>query len=148
MRIGISVWRGRISPVMDTAGALMVVDIDERVETQRHRQQLSADDSVRKAAEISGLGIDILLCGAISRRMESALTVAGVHAIPRLCGDVEHVLAAFFDDRLADDEFQMPGCGGRGMRRRFCGRGGGAGRRGRAGRGGGMGPCGGIGSRP
>jgi len=128
MKVAIPHWQGRISPVFDVAGSVLVVEIDEGVERARQDVAFDAEDSQARAAHLAQTGADVLVCAAISWPLEMAVWAAGIDVIPHTCGDVEQVLAAFVAGRLQKDAFLMPGCCGR--RRRFRARHGRGGHRG------------------
>jgi hypothetical protein len=54
--------------------------------------------------------VDVLICGAVSRPLELALTLEGIEVIPQTCGKVEQVARAYLAGRLSGDAFLMPGC--------------------------------------
>jgi len=112
MRVAIPEWQGRTSPVLDVAGNLLLIDIETGRETRREERQLVRTDPIARAAEISNLGADILICGAISAPLEARLASSGLQVIGFICGSVDDVLAAFLDGKLARPIFRMPGCGG------------------------------------
>jgi len=117
MKVAIPHWQGRVSPVFDVAGNMLVVDIDDGVEHARRDVVLDVEDLQGRAARLTESGVNVLVCGAISRPLEMAVSAAGIEVIPQTCGDVERVLAAFINGRLNQGAFLMPGCCGR--RRRF-----------------------------
>ena len=117
MKIAIPHWQGRVSPVFDVAGNVLVVEICDGVENSREDVTLDAEDPQLRAARLAQTGADLLICGAISWPLEMALSAAGIDVIPQTCGDVEQVLAAFAKGQLQQDAFLMPGCCGR--RRQF-----------------------------
>jgi len=117
MRAAISICEGRISPVLDTARRLLLVDIENGHEVGRGEEVLEESSLCRRASHISELGTDALVCGAVSQLIEAMLTSAGVEVIPQTCGRVEEVLHALISGHLEGDAFVMPGCYGR--RRRF-----------------------------
>ncbi len=120
MRIGIAVWRGRISPVFDVAGNLLLVDAQEGREACREEVAVEASGLVARAKRVAELSTNVLICGAISWPLEAMLVSAGVRVIPQTCGPVEDVLRAFLSGQLTEQAFLMPGCCGR--RHRFRGR--------------------------
>lgn len=127
MRIAVPVWRDRISPVFDVAGSLLLVDLREGTPALRSDAILQEEDPDSRTARLGELGVDVLICGAISRPLESMLAAAGIKVIARVCGGVDDVLDAYRSGRLGDRAFAMPGCCGR--RRGFghgrrCGKGG------------------------
>ena len=52
-----------------------------------------------------------LLCGAVSRPLETALISTGVRVIGFTCGGLEDVLSAYIKGCLTDKCFQVPGYG-------------------------------------
>ena len=119
MKVAIPHWRGRISPVFDVAASVMLVDVEDGIERARRGVAFEMQDLHRRAARLTETGADVLVCGAISRPLEMAVSSAGIEVIPQICGDVECVLVAFIEGRLDEGAFLMPGCCGR--RRRFQG---------------------------
>lgn len=119
MKVAIPDWQGRISPVFDVAAHLLVAEVEDGRILARLLVLMNEDGLHARAKQVSGLGVDVLICGAISRPLELALASAGVEVAPQTCGDVEDVLSAFVAGRLSQDAFLMPGCCGR--RRRFRG---------------------------
>jgi len=118
MRVAIPAYSGRISPVFDAAGHLLVIDIHNGEERGRNALAMQAPDSLRRARWVAGLGVNVLICGAISWPLAALLESAGVRVIARKCGDVEEVLRAFMSGGLSEDAFVMPGCRGRRWRQR------------------------------
>lgn len=117
MKVAIPHWQGRVSPVFDVAGSILVVDIEERVERAREDVVVDVDDPQARAARLAEAGVHVLICGAISWPMELAVSAAGIEVISQACGEIEEILSAFAADRFDEDSFLMPGCCGR---RRRC----------------------------
>ena len=119
MRVAIPVSDGRISPVFDAARRLVLVDVEDGREVRRTEQGLEEPEPARRARRVAELGVDVLICGAISRPLEAMLLSAGVEVVPQTCGQAEDVLRTFLSGELTEEAFLMPGCCGR--RRRFHG---------------------------
>lgn len=119
MIVAIPVWQGRVSPVFDVAGQLLLVELDDGRELGRRCEPLPDESPEQRAGRLAELGVQTLICGAISRPLEALLGVGRVEVVPRVCGDVEEVLRAFTAGALEDGRFAMPGCCGqnRGWRR-------------------------------
>ena len=62
-----------------------------------------------KMMRLRELGVDTLICGAISGRCANMVTTAGIELIPWITGQVEDVLRAFLGGNLFDTQFLMPG---------------------------------------
>ncbi len=110
MKIAVSVWEGKISPVFDTASRLLILDVEGRRETSRSEIYLEEQALTRKCMRIEVLGIDILICGAISRPFYDMLSAVGINVIPWICGPEKDVLQAYMEGTLLDSRFSMPGC--------------------------------------
>jgi len=113
MRIAISYQQNRISPVFDVATRILLVDIENGQEERRNKRTVVQCDSLVRAQYVSQFGVQVLICGAISWRLENALSSIGVQVIACICGPVEDVLRAFLHDKLYESAFLMPGCLGR-----------------------------------
>ena len=110
MRVAIPTWIARVSPVFDVAKHLLLVDLDGEAEAGRREAAIEDTELGARARRVVKLGVDVLICGAISARLEAMLVSSGVRVIPHICGATEEVLQAFVRGRLPDEAFLMPGC--------------------------------------
>ena len=117
MRVAISHWQNRVSPVFDVAGNVLLVDVADGREEARQNVAINVEQPHLRASLLSQRGATVLICGAISWPLEMALNAVGIEVISQTCGDIEQVLSAFINGQLKQDTFLMPGCCGR--RRRF-----------------------------
>ena len=124
MRVCIPTWGGRVSPVFDVAKRVLLVDAEDGTEVSREETGIPDAQPARRVGRLAELGVNMLICGAISAPLEAMLLSAGVHVVAHACGPVEEVLRAFLAGRLADGAFLMPGCCGQRRRARSCHRGG------------------------
>lgn len=104
--IAIHYWQGRIAPVFDTGGRVLVIDGDNREE-----RVLLQPLPVARAEELAAARVEHLICGAISRPMREAIANRGIGVTGFVVGDVEAVLDAWTLGQL-DATFAMPGCRG------------------------------------
>lgn len=119
MKLGIATWEDRVSPVLDVAKHLLVVDAEAGEVLSRREVDIEETSLIARARRISEFGVGLVICGAVSWPLEEALVSAGVRVIPQTCGPVEDVLRAFLSGQLTDTAFLMPGCWGH--RRRMPG---------------------------
>ena len=120
MRVAVPVWQGRVSPVFDVAGQLLLVELVQGVEVSRREYPLPDAEPQQRAAQLSELQVETLICGAISQALEALLTENGIRVHGRVCGNVDDVLKAFVAGTLGESQYAMPGCCGQ-QRRRFRG---------------------------
>jgi predicted Fe-Mo cluster-binding NifX family protein len=111
VKVALTVWESRISPVFDCARMLLVADIENQTVTGRcYKPFLSKFPSLR-AAELFDLGIDVLICGAISQVFANIIEAYGIRIFPFVTGDPNQVLDAYLSGTLRNADFQMPGFG-------------------------------------
>jgi predicted Fe-Mo cluster-binding NifX family protein len=110
--------------VFDTAASILIVEVEDGKQGGRSRLDLRRAGLSQRASGVADSGVDVLICGAISRALETALASRGVRVIAHVCGRVNDVLDAYLGDRLNDSAFLMPGCCGRRRRLRCRERGG------------------------
>ncbi|MFC1597717.1 NifB/NifX family molybdenum-iron cluster-binding protein [Planctomycetota bacterium] len=113
MRVAIPAWNDRVSPVFDAARHLLVVDVEDNTEVSRGEAVFEEMALPLRAERLAYLGVNVLICGAISEPLEQMVAALGVTVIPHTCGPVEEVLGAFLSGQLAEKAFLMPGCGRR-----------------------------------
>ena len=124
MKIAIPTWQGRVSPVFDSSQQMLVVDVSDGAEIGRSEQPLRGDLPPQRAACLSRLGVDVLICGAISRPLAGMIAASGITLMPFVSGECDEVLGAYLRGELPSPQFLMPGCcGGRRRRRARHGRG-------------------------
>jgi predicted Fe-Mo cluster-binding NifX family protein len=120
MKAAFATWNNRIAPVFDVAPVVSIVEAkDGRLvgEPQEARLDGVLMNRVRRLVE---LGVDTLVCGAISRPLHDMVASQGVRLIPFVAGDLDKVVRAWLNGELAGGAFAMPGCYRR-RRHRFHG---------------------------
>lgn len=134
MKIAIPVWDNHVSTVLDFSDSLIIVDYDSGSMGARYGAPFGGSSIIQRVSRLKELGVNVLLCGAVSGPLERMILASGIAVIPFLRGTIDEVLEAYLHDRLVDERFALPGCyparmgyGRRGMGRR--GRRGGWGKR-------------------
>jgi predicted Fe-Mo cluster-binding NifX family protein len=120
MRVAFASWNDRIAPLFDVTRRLHVVDTAGGRVVQESEESLDEQAPAGRAARLAALGIDALVCGAISRPQEVLILAHGLTVVPFVSGELREVVAAWRARRLGSEMFAMPGCG-RGQGRRFRG---------------------------
>jgi predicted Fe-Mo cluster-binding NifX family protein len=109
MKIAIPVWEDKVSPVLDTASRLLVVELEGQKEASRFETYLDEQDLSRRCVRIRRLGVDTLICGAISRGFSKILEASGIQIVPGISGHPEDVLDAYLRGNLSQSRYLMPG---------------------------------------
>jgi predicted Fe-Mo cluster-binding NifX family protein len=108
MRIAIPVWNGRVSPVFDVARRVHVFDVARETSTIQTSRTVEVE---KPATAIAALGIDVVICSAISLVQEAALRRSGVEVISGVCGPADAIAADFAAGDTDLARFRAPGCG-------------------------------------
>ncbi len=110
MRIAVTIWNNRISPVFDVAQNLLMVDLDNGEETVRWNLSLSGMPPTLKIETLKKSNVEMVLCGAISELFLRLLTTSGIKVEPWISGNIEEVIQAVIQNKLSDPCYCMPGC--------------------------------------
>ncbi|KPJ66052.1 MAG: hypothetical protein AMJ43_09235 [Coxiella sp. DG_40] len=104
------IYRDNVSNVFDFANTLLLIDIENGKETNRSEVVLGSQSLPQRAGQLKSLGVDVLVCGAISRILANMVTTLGIEVLPYVTGHVDNVLQAYMTGQLVRSEFSMPGC--------------------------------------
>ncbi len=110
MLIAVPNCQGRVSPVFDVATRLVLVHLKGEAELERRDVVLFEKEPELIVRSLGELGVEVLICGAISQGLQAALELVGIRVLAQVCGDIEAVVAAYRTKRLNRQEFAMPGC--------------------------------------
>lgn len=116
MKTAYAYWENRIAPVFDSAQQIFVVDTNGTRSNTEQKIALPAGSPFQKAAHLTELGIQKLVCGAISRPLHDWLLAQGVNVIAFVAGDLQEVIRANISGELQNGHFSMPGCNRRRQR--------------------------------
>ncbi len=121
MKIAIPVWNGCVSSAFDFSHTLLVVELENGRETKRSEVSSPVRSVPEKANQLKTLGIEVLICGAISRPLASLVRASGIEVLPYVVGQVDQIVEAYLMGRLLQQQFTLPGSwpgARRGFRRR------------------------------
>ncbi len=113
-------WDDRIAPVFDTAQQILILDSESGEIAKETREPLTQELPVQRTLRLVELGVETLVCGAISKPILGLVEAYGIRVIPFVAGDVREVIQAWLSGTLQHGAFAMPGCYGYG-RSRFKG---------------------------
>lgn len=110
MKIAIPVCNDRISTVFEAAEELLVVDNEPGTNTKRFRAACLQKSMISRTTQLKILGVDVLICGALTRPVKHRIEATGIRVISFMRGNVDEVLDAFSKGELADRRYILPGC--------------------------------------
>ena len=105
MRVSLPVWNGRLSPVFDVAERFVVVDVVNGTVLHRSEHRFP---NPRRVAHLWTLGVNVVICGAVSQELQTALSQAGIGVISEICGPTDSVIDAFVNGTLGEGPFLSP----------------------------------------
>jgi len=113
MKVALTVWQDRISPVFDVAQTLLIVELHNREIIKRFSEPMVPELSSRLAGWLKDLGVEVLICGAISHLPSAIVEAEGVQLLSFVGGNIEDVLKAYMDGMPITSIYALPGCGRR-----------------------------------
>lgn len=109
MKVAVAHWQGRVSPVFDVADRLVLLEVQDGREIHRENLRLASRESFERTRELVELGVNVLLCGAISLTLEKALIAAGIRVVGFLGGEFENFIHVFLEGKLDDGRVRNEG---------------------------------------
>lgn len=110
MKVALTVWDKRISPVFDVCREALVLEVESRKVVSTSAVDLNTATPLLKIERLAELGVKTLICGAISEPLQRELNSRGLMVIGFVAGDVDEVVQAFISGMLPDPALAMPGC--------------------------------------
>lgn len=110
MKTAFTVWNDRIAPLFDVAGKIHVVESKAGTITAHTRVCFDDPLPALKVRRLADLGVQMLVCGAISRSARNMVTAYGIELVAYINGDLDTVIKAWQHDQLRTDVLRMPGC--------------------------------------
>ncbi len=109
MRIAMTVWGDRVSPVLDCARNLLVAEIVGGEVVGRKTECFDSSLLPVTLRELRQQGVQVLICGAVSQDLATVIESCNVKLLPFVAGDVEKILKTVAQGRSVS-AFAMPGC--------------------------------------
>jgi predicted Fe-Mo cluster-binding NifX family protein len=109
MRIALTIWEDKVSPLLDTANKLLIIDSETQKKVSRFEALVLERDISRRCHFIRDLNIDVLICGGVSRQLSEMLMALEIKVVSGISGPAEDVLDAYLKGKLLDSTFFMPG---------------------------------------
>ena len=122
LRIAFAVWNDRIAPVFDVVREVHLTDFESgRVVREETGSPPAGRVADGKGGWLAERKVDVLVCGAISRPLQSVVAGYGIQVVPFVAGNLQEITRAWLDGTLESGRFVMPGCCRHRKRHRFEG---------------------------
>lgn len=93
------------------AKSVLVVEFEGDRLLSETEARMPPDSLAGKAATLGRLGVETLVCGAISRILLEIIAARGIRIFPFVAGELKTVVRAWLGGGLSGPSFRMPGCG-------------------------------------
>ena len=95
MKIALTVWEDRISPVFDVADILLVADIEQGAVQDTRLVKIEPGRLSPLVDMLKRMEVEVLFCGAISEIPANVVSAGGIRLIPFVSGKIDHILDTF-----------------------------------------------------
>ena len=95
MKVAVTVWEDRISPVFDASRHLLIAEIENARVTRRSFVLFNPERPSHLAKTLTELEVPVLICGAVSQVPANMIVAGGITMIPFIAGEVERVLDVY-----------------------------------------------------
>lgn len=113
MKAALTVWEGRMAPVFDVSREALILVVEDGAVGSRSIKNIETPTAALKLERLRELGVETLICGAISEPLQHELSIMGVKVIGFVAGEIGEVVESFLAGTLPTRALSMPGCCGR-----------------------------------
>ena len=108
MKIALTVWGNRISPVFDSAQTLLVAQIEKQKIINKSYEPFDTNN-LNFIENFNKMGVSVLICGAISEKPANLIAFSGIELIPFVTGTAAKVLDLYLNNTPVSAAYFMPG---------------------------------------
>ncbi len=110
MKLAITIWGNRVSPVFDAAGTLLVAHIENRMILRKDYTSFNPEASADFIRLLKQMQVSVLICGAISTKPADLIVENDIKLISFVTGNAMDFLENFARKQTISKAFMMPGC--------------------------------------
>ncbi|TCS40368.1 NifB/NifX family molybdenum-iron cluster-binding protein [Reinekea marinisedimentorum] len=110
MKVAITVWQQRVSPVFDVSANLLMLSLHDGKIADEQAIPLPTSGPAAKLAFIAALQPDVLICGAMSAQIQHVAETHPWQLYAFMKGSVRRVMRALIAGGVLADDFSLPGC--------------------------------------
>ncbi|MGA6925722.1 MAG: NifB/NifX family molybdenum-iron cluster-binding protein [Desulfosarcina sp.] len=112
MKVAVTVWENRVSPVFDASRRVLIAEIDASQITDRSYLFFDPGLPSSLVKTLTTLDVPVLICGAVSQAPANVIAAGGITLISFIAGEVDRVLDTYAKGESLVPAFLMPGCHG------------------------------------
>ncbi len=111
MKAAVCKWNDLVAPVFDASGEIVVVHLTREEIAILEHVDISDLDGLAMIRKLSNLGIEVLICGAISRLWHEILIAGEIQVISFVSGQIHSFLRMLIEGGSEPEpKIFMPGC--------------------------------------
>ena len=110
MKIALTVWEQRISPVFDVASTVALYDETDGTLIKDIELDFSSMGAFEKVIELAKINTGTIICGAVSRPVSCLAESYGIEIYSFITGEESTVIKAYSEGLITDEKLRMPGC--------------------------------------
>ncbi len=109
MKVATAVWENHVSSALDVCSRLLVMELRRGGETSGAETAPLDQNALAKVVLFRELGMDVLICGAVLRRLALASEAWSIRLPSDVTGKVDDVLNGYRTGQPGMPEFMLPG---------------------------------------
>lgn len=117
MKIAVSEYKNNVATAFDFANEVIVFTCENKKVINRQSHKIDDQFIPLRGMKLKNLGIDTLICGAISNPSAFMLHHHSIEVISGITGNVETVLQEFLSGNINSPQYWLPGFAGKGCAR-------------------------------
>ncbi len=110
MKIAITIWGNRVSPVFDAAATLLVVQIENRMVVKKSYESFDPETPFDLIKLLKKMQVPVLICGAISTKPADLIVNNDIKLISFVTGNALKLIENFARKQTIEKSNMMPGC--------------------------------------
>lgn len=118
MKIAVPAFGEMIAATFDFAGEIVILDCINGIVINKQRSVFIEEYLPLRAAKLKELGIEVVICGAISNPAIVILQYHTIRVIAGIAGEIDAVTSEFLNGNSTLLRYSLPGFAGRGCVRK------------------------------
>jgi predicted Fe-Mo cluster-binding NifX family protein len=110
--VAIPVLRFRVAPVLDWCSRMRIFPVDPFYEGEGQELSLPALEAGQRLQVLREKGVTAIICGALSEGLLHYAKQLEIKVICGVAGEIKEVLHSFWNNKLDNPNFCLPGCQG------------------------------------